>query len=230
MDADARVRPPGLAGGPPWGPTVASASGQNASMTVTDAPRLDHLVVAAPTLDGGRWIVDTLGVLPQPGGRHEAFGTHNALVSLGDCYLEVIAIDPEAGEPGRPRWFDLDRLELAGPRLIHWVVAVGELAPAPDVLDLSRGDNRWRLTVPLDGSLPEGGVAPSLIEWLTPPPALRLPDAGARLVRLELSAPDPDALEARLSELAFADSRVVVGTGPVGLRATVRVGGREVSF
>ena len=37
------------------------------------------------------------GVAPQPGGKHVAMGTHNALLRLGErVYLEIIAIDPEA--------------------------------------------------------------------------------------------------------------------------------------
>lgn len=192
---------------------------------------IDHLVVAAATLADGRWITDTLGVPAQPGGRHPDFGTHNALVSLGDCYLEVIAIDPDAPAPGRPRWFELDTLDLSsGPRLIHWVVAVDDLDPGPEVPELSRGENRWRLTVPADGSLPGGGVRPSLINWLTAPPAGRLPDVGARLSRLELTTDDPAALGAELTRAGLADDRVQLSSGAPGLRATVEVGGRSVQF
>lgn len=57
----------------------------------------DHLVVAATTLaDGIEYVADITGVAPQPGGRHVAMGTHNALLRLGErFYLEIIAIDPE---------------------------------------------------------------------------------------------------------------------------------------
>ena len=36
-------------------------------------------------------------------------GTHNRVLGMaGGMYLEVIAIDPDAAAPERPRWFGLD--------------------------------------------------------------------------------------------------------------------------
>jgi hypothetical protein len=70
-------------------------------MNVPQSPPIDHLVVLARELD--RAIDDfeqRLGVRAALGGRHHAFGTHNALLSLGeDCYLELIALDPDADQP-----------------------------------------------------------------------------------------------------------------------------------
>ena len=76
--------------------------------------RLDHLVVAAASLEqGAAWCEATLGVVPGPGGVHATMGTHNRLLRIAteafpDAYLEIIAIDPAAPAPGRPRWFGLD--------------------------------------------------------------------------------------------------------------------------
>ncbi|MBL8477737.1 MAG: VOC family protein, partial [Sterolibacteriaceae bacterium] len=85
----------------------------------------DHLVLAARDLDAGAaWLERQLGATLTGGGKHARMGTHNRLLKLGErFYLELIAIDPQASPPGRPRWFDLDRLELPvdRPRLIHWV-------------------------------------------------------------------------------------------------------------
>lgn len=104
---------------------------------------IDHLVVAASTLDEGiRWCQNTLGITPKPGGSHVLFGTYDRLVRLRSqahplAYLEIIAIDPLA-KPFRdsrlPRWFDLDdplirrQLEQDGPQLLHWVASVPDLA------------------------------------------------------------------------------------------------------
>ncbi|WP_043800686.1 VOC family protein [Deinococcus gobiensis] len=176
---------------------------------------LDHLVVAARTLAEGRaWLEGRLGVPLAPGGEHETFGTHNALLSLGGTsYLEVIAVNPGASAPARARWFGLDTPEMRerledGPALVHWVARVPELDAAQDypegeVLELSRGENRWALTVPPDGSLPQGGVAPSLIAWHTPAPPTRLPASGVTLATLRLGTPQPTELRAALDRLGF---------------------------
>ncbi|WP_353355250.1 VOC family protein [Intrasporangium sp. DVR] len=193
---------------------------------------IDHLVVAAATLDeGSRWVEERLGTPLEPGGRHEAFGTHNRLLSLGpDHYLEVIAVDPEAPHPGRPRWFELDteamRARLAdGPALVHWVVRVESLAGEADVLELRRGPNEWALTVPHDGRMPLGGLAPSRILWHTPPPSTLLPDSGIRLLELRLSTPEPEAVRETVRAVR---GPVVVLDGPHGLAATLLTGGGPV--
>ncbi|MDV6374614.1 VOC family protein [Deinococcus arenicola] len=189
---------------------------------------LDHLVIAARTLEEGRaWLEGRLDLPMQGGGKHDNFGTHNALLSLGpDCYLEVIAIDPDAPAPTRPRWFGLDTPEMRerledGPALIHWVAAVEELEAGPEVLELSRGENRWALTVPENGELPMNGVAPSRIQWHTPPPPTRLTDVGVRLGQLRLGSPTPDALRAVLDTLNFVGEVEVYEAPQPELRAVL---------
>ncbi|WP_219214247.1 VOC family protein [Variovorax boronicumulans] len=107
------------------------------------AARIDHLVIAARTLDeGARWCEATLGVVPGPGGAHPLMGTHNRLVSVAtpafpQAYLEIIAIDATK-TPTRPaglhRWFDLDDAALQaglaqhGPQLVHFVARVPDAA------------------------------------------------------------------------------------------------------
>src|SRR5690606_1679690 len=58
------------------------------------------------------------------GGEHPRMATHNRLLRLGDTlYLEVIAPNPAAPAPGRPRWFGLDGLgPQSPPSLATWVV------------------------------------------------------------------------------------------------------------
>ncbi|MDK1010172.1 MAG: VOC family protein [Actinomycetota bacterium] len=57
---------------------------------------VDHLVYSTPDLDEGIHLVEQLfGTDVTPGGRHENWGTRNALVSLGEStYLEIISPDP----------------------------------------------------------------------------------------------------------------------------------------
>lgn len=196
---------------------------------------LDHLVIAARTLEEGRaWLEGRLGVTMQAGGEHAAFGTHNLLLSLGpSAYLEVIAVNPAAPAPSRPRWFGLDTPDLtrkldAGPALIHWVARTAQ--PPADALELSRGENRWALTVPPDGSLPLGGVAPSLIYWHTPPPPTRLPDAGVRLATLRLGTPEPQPLRQLLDQLGFVGEVEVQEAPSPELWAALEVSGERVEL
>jgi hypothetical protein len=140
---------------------------------------LDHLIVAARTLEAGAaWIEAKLGVAPSGGGKHDLMGTHNRLLKLDRRrYLEVIAIDPDAPAPGRARWFELDTPAMGsrlskGPAMIHWVDRTDDLDRAlrdypekVEILSLSRGPYRWRMGVPRDGHLPAAGAAATLIEW-----------------------------------------------------------------
>ncbi|WLE60208.1 VOC family protein [Burkholderia plantarii] len=194
------------------------------------ALKLDHLVVAARTLDEGTaHVVDTLGIEPAGGGAHPLMRTHNRLFGLwGGAYLEVIAIDPDASAPAgttpHPRLFALDapamraRLDR-GPALIHWVARVEpprQLArwqrqyPAliAPVARMRRGDWHWSLTVPADGSLPGAagvaghGVVPSLIQWDTARhPSDALPHGDVALRSLAATHPRADALAAPLERL-----------------------------
>lgn len=180
---------------------------------------LDHLVVAARTLEeGAAWLEARLGVAPVAGGRHASMGTHNRLLSLGpDAYLEIIAVDPAAPAPVRPRWFGLDdpamRARLAkSPGLAHWVVRTDDIGRdrvvrgerAGEILELERGDYRWRIGVPADGSLPEGGAFPTFIQWHGDRhPAAALPDAGCRLEWLAVRSPRAESIEAGLEALGL---------------------------
>jgi Glyoxalase-like domain len=160
----------------------------------------DHLVIAAASLSQGVFYVEQqLGVSLSPGGQHLFMGTHNALLRLGDnCYLEVIAIDPGLPAPARPRWFGLDDVALQGeltksPRLIHWVARTTDIEAAraaagehvgPTVA-ASRGALSWKITIPDDGALPQGGAFPTLIEWPAGDHVARgMVDRGCSLVEL----------------------------------------------
>lgn len=183
----------------------------------------DHLAIATEDLAQGAAAVEAaLGVPLEPGGKHERMGTHNRLLSLGPGeYLEVIAVDPEAVPPGRPRWFDLDRFS-GRTRPNTWIAGCDGLeeacALAPDGagrgLDFARADLRWRMAVPDDGRLPFDNCFPALIEWQGQGRAAdRLPDRGCRLQRLVLIHPQAEALRAALGVL-MGDARILVENGP----------------
>ncbi len=192
--------------------------------------RLDHLAVVAGRLDAGVAGVERLlGVTMAGGGKHPLMGTHNRLLGLGELYLEVIAVDPEAPAPTRPRWFDMDRF-TGPPRLANWVAGCDDLGPevalGPDGIGqpiaLERGDYRWQMAVPADGRLPFDGAFPALIQWEgAAHPARALPDLGLRLARLEIAHPLAPALRAALAG-RLDDARIVILDAPVvAFRATI---------
>ena len=180
---------------------------------------LDHLVIGAASLDEGQaWCERVLGVTPAPGGKHPLMGTHNRLLNISSpayprCYLEIIAIDPQASPPqGRARWFDLDqpalqeRLREQGPGLIHWVARVPNLdaalaqwrsegVDAGEAIAASRGLLSWRIALREDGRRLRREALPVLIEWGAAHPADGLPSSGVQMLDFEAR----DGLNARLS-------------------------------
>jgi Glyoxalase-like domain len=206
---------------------------------------LDHIVIAAASLDAGvAWVEEKLGAAPVPGGQHAAMGTHNALLRLGArCYLEVIAIDPDGETPARPRWFSLDEPEMqarlaAGPALITWVIRAPSLAAAcarvPDlgeIMPMTRNAFRWKISVPDSGVLAWGGILPTAIQWeasddgVVHHPCDVLPDGGCELVSLQLSHPaavlGTAGIVALFRELRIAGP-VDLKSGPKRLAAVIR--------
>ncbi|MCU6499170.1 VOC family protein [Rugamonas sp. A1-17] len=177
--------------------------------------RIDHITVTAPTLAAGAaFVVKTLGATPQPGGEHPRMGTHNLLLRLGDAlFLEIIAPNPNAPSPGRPRWFALDQLAPdAPPSLSTWVARTGDIrataaASSEDlglVEPMSRGQRNWLITIPADGSIALDGAAPALIEWDDHPhPATGLRNQGLSLARLDIFHPDPRRAAALLASIGL---------------------------
>ena len=221
---------------------------------MTNAPPLashiDHLVVAAASLDDGvRWCEKTLGITPGPGGEHPLMGTHNRLCLIAPpafplLYLEIIAIHSGAvyaRSAGARRWFDLDDPELqahltkSGPRLVHFVartlrVDAGVRALAKlgldrgEVLAASRPSTQgllnWKITVRQDGQRLFYGALPTLIEWGPVHAAQGMPASGVVLQSLAARHPRADAL--RTAYEAIGLSGVAVTAGSPNLTATLQ--------
>jgi hypothetical protein len=199
---------------------------------------LDHLIVGASTLEqGAAFIEDKLGVAMQPGGRHVAMGTHNVLLRLGErVYLEVIAIDPAAPSPPRPRWFGLDDERTQeglreSPRLLTWAArtqnidaAARHCMPGPGVVHpMARGDYEWHITIPDDGALVCDGLLPTLIQWRGEAhPADNLEARGCEFVRLRGQHTAPATFEAALASLGLAATLKVTHAERAELAATLR--------
>ncbi|MDG5978398.1 hypothetical protein H010_24317 [Hydrogenophaga taeniospiralis CCUG 15921] len=216
-------------------------------MSAQPHAQIDHLVVAARTLDEGvAWCEATLGVTPGPGGEHALFGTHNRLLRLAcasapRAYLEIIAVNPQATPPrlaGRKRWFDLDdpalqeRLAQHGPQLVHWVASVPDIEAAHarlQALGMGRGPVigasrptpqgllQWRITVRDDGQRLFDGALPTLIQWGDTHPAASMPHSGLTLQALTLAHPEAPRLQQAL--VAVCLDGVAVAPGPAALTA-----------
>lgn len=196
--------------------------------------RIDHLAIGAANLTQGVAAMQSaLGVTVPAGSRHDAMGTHNCVMQTGnDSFFELIAVDPEAPDPGRVRWFSLDdpatQARLAErPRALCWVVNTDDLdavlAASPvdlgEVVQFRRGDRTWRLTVPADGHLPEGGLLPAFIEWSPGPhPSAGQQDLGVRLDKVQINTPDPDRL------------RAIFGALQIGHLAGIGAGAARLAF
>jgi len=184
---------------------------------------IDHITITAPDLaSGAAYVKRVLGVEPQAGGEHARMGTHNMFVRLGpELFLEVIASNPHAARPERPRWFALDTLTPdSQPRLSNWVARTSNLQAAlgqtaenlGKIEPMSRGNNQWLITIPEDGSLPLQGIAPALIEWHTAAhPAANMQDHGISLLKLELLHPDAARVSRLMQELEMQ--------GPVSVKS-----------
>ncbi|MGR8929594.1 MAG: VOC family protein [Gammaproteobacteria bacterium] len=176
---------------------------------------IDHIAISAPSLEiGVEYVSRTLGVSLQRGGDHTRMGTHNALLKLGESrYLEVIAINPKAAHPGRPRWFQLDNPNpKRAVRLATWIARTNDIRTAAitspidlgEIEPMNRDALQWEITIPPDGSLPMQGIAPTLIQWpIGMHPAENLPESGCRLVKLEGFHPQAAKIGKMLEAIGF---------------------------
>ena len=143
-------------------------------------------------------------------------GTHNCLMQIGcGAYLEVIAINPDAPTPDRPRWFCLDDPAVRSalnqqPSLLTWVVRTKDISTSlqqtkfsfGNVEAMSRDDLQWLITIPPSGDLLQGGAVPMLIQWQSRVhPVGEMAELGCTLEKLEIHHPQPALITAVLKEI-----------------------------
>ena len=203
--------------------------------------RIDHIVVAASNLISGTNIIETkLSTKFSPGGEHQIMGTHNNLLKLqSDIYLEVIANNQNADKPSRQRWFSLDESSIRdkikhSPRALCWVLEVDDIENTVkkcgynpgEILQLSRDDLTWKVTIPFDGKLLDNGVLPVLIEWPSDQhPSKKLNNSNVSLNKLSLFHPEPNKINNIISNLIESDLiRVSEGCPKIELILTTQNG------
>ena len=183
--------------------------------------RIDHIVIGAANLISGAKILETkLCTKFSPGGEHMIMGTHNKLLKLqSNIYLEVIANNPNVSKPSRLRWFSLDESSIKekikkSPRLLCWVLEVDNIEDTVkkcgynpgEVLQLSRDELTWKVTVPSNGKLVENGVLPVLIEWPNNQhPSKKLNNSKVSINKISLFHPEPYKIKSIISNLIESD-------------------------
>lgn len=200
---------------------------------------IDHFMYAVADLDEGMaWAEEVFGVAPAFGGSHEGLGTRNALLSLGDTYLEIIAPDPAQSADSQ---MVTGMTVMSAGGLVTWA-AQGDLVVTKGLLEeagiSSAGPLETRRRT-ADGGLlvwdllfPQraGYGMPFFIDWRdSPHPAATTP-VGGELVSFDISTPDAGELGAVLAGLGLdvevsegePKMRVVIEgeKGPVDLVST----------
>jgi hypothetical protein len=209
---------------------------------------LDHIVLATGDPDAiAEELAARFDLTVAEGGRHDAIGTRNRIVWLGDAYLELVGVFDR--QLASRSWFGgpvLESLEHGG-GLATWAIAVDDLdvairwAPPGALVGPIHGERRrpddrvvrWRLARP---SI-VGPATPFLIEhddeaaeWT---PAERLARADerhplggrVRLAAVEVQVDSPPAVAGRIRSILSAPVE------PAGRGAVrVRLGPQEVRF
>jgi hypothetical protein len=189
---------------------------------------IDHLVIAVADPDGAAAQLERdLGLAATGGGRHDALGTLNRLVWLGDTYLELIGVFERA--LAERSWIGAPTVRMLdlGGGLATWAIATDALgsdlaelrAVGSDLADPIAGERRrtdgavvtWRVAIPraLGPSEPpfliEHGAASA--EWTPTDRAARLaqrhPLGGSvRLEALELAVDEVNVTSQRFGRTA----------------------------
>jgi hypothetical protein len=176
---------------------------------------LDHVVFGVPDLESAvASFAKALGATPSFGGRHEAIGTHNAILPLrGGHYLELIARDPSCPNPRLGVPWGLEALDR--PRLITWAAATQDIDDAVEhaknadydpgtAIEVARetpeGERlTWRLTI--SASFPAEGLVPFLIDWGNSPHPSGTREAVCSIEDFAAEHPNPEPVRAMLGAL-----------------------------
>ena len=188
---------------------------------------IDHFMYAVSDLDDGMaWAEAAFGVAPIFGGSHEGLGTRNALLSLGDTYLEIIAPDPVQSVESQ---MVTGMTAMSAGGLVTWA-AQGDLVATKGLLEEagipSTGPVETRRRT-ADGGLlvwdllfPQGGGygMPFFIDWReSSHPATTTP-VGGELASFAISTPDAGDLAAVLTGLGLG---VEVAAGEPGMTVVI---------
>ena len=145
--------------------------------------KIDHFVFGAKTLnEGSKAIKNILDEDLSEINVHKTMGTHNRVISLGSCYLEVISLDPK-NKNANNTWFNLNDENyrekfLKIPKLISFVISSKQLNSSiffEKEFLVSRNRYKWNFQKPNFEYLNKINfrnlnLFPSLINWKTNSP------------------------------------------------------------
>ena len=192
---------------------------------------IDHLVIACADPDAAAADLEReVGLRAGGGGRHEALGTFNRLVWLGDTYLELIGVFDRSLAEGS--WVGVPALRAldAGGGLAAWAAATDDIEG--DVARLNEGGAG--LTAPVAGERlrPDGAVVrwrlstPRELGPERPPFLIEHDPSGAewspadRTARAAETHPIGGSVRLETLELPITDAPGTIA----GLMRTVRIG------
>ncbi len=178
--------------------------------------QIDHIVLTVSDLQNTMNLFqNTYGIQTQHGGQHKEFGTHNALVNLGNgVYLEILAPDPNNEAFAGKRWMGADLSQ--NPVVSRWALKSSDLENDQSILskfnkkygDIIEGSRqktdgnmlRWKMIKPLPSPLVD--IVPFMVDWTDSDshPTDSLPVA-CQLHSIEFGHPEKEKYQQLFEEL-----------------------------
>ena len=161
---------------------------------------IDHFVFGANTLsEGSNTIKKILDEDLSEINTHGTMGTHNRVISLGSCYLEIIALDPKNKNANNNTWFNLSNKTyrenfLKKPKLISFVISTEELSSSilfEKKFLVSRNKYKWFFKKPNLDYLTKNNfrninLFPSLMKWMSISPLFEMKKSSYVFESLEI--------------------------------------------
>ena len=162
--------------------------------------KIDHFVFGAKTLsEGSKVIKNIINEDLSEINVHKTMGTHNRVISLGSCYLEVISLDPKNQKGNNNTWFNLSnktyiKKNLKIPKLISFVISSEQLNSSiffEKEFLVSRNKYEWFFRKPNYDYLKKNNfrninLFPSLINWKTNSPLNKMKKSSYNFESLEI--------------------------------------------
>ncbi len=162
--------------------------------------KIDHFVFGSNTLsEGSKTIEKILNEDLSEINVHETMGTHNRVISLGSCYLEVISLDPKNQNKNSNTWFNLSDKTyrenfLKIPKLISFVISCQELNSSiffEKEFLVSRNKYKWFFKKPNfeylnKNNFTNKNLFPSFINWQSVSPLNEMKKSSYSFESLEI--------------------------------------------